>query len=606
MNLEIIDNKEKLQQILKSLPEQPGVYRFFDNKQNLLYIGKAKNIKKRVNSYFSHVDTSSGKIKLLVKKISDIQYIIVDNEYEALLLENTLIKEYQPRYNVMLKDDKTYPWICIKNEPFSRVFITRNYINDGSEYFGPYPSVKMIQTLFDLIRKLYHLRTCRFNLTPANIASGKFKVCLEYHIGNCSAPCVGKITQEEYNDSVMDIRNILKGNINLVTNHLKNLMNKYADELKFEKAQTIKDKLTLIEHYQGKSTVVNPAIHNVDVFNIITDENTAYVNFLKVVNGSVIQAYTLELLKKLDETPKELLQIAIVELRQRFNSSANEIIVPFPLNLTIPDITITVPQKGDKKHLLELSGNNVKHYILEKKKKQELVDPNRHSNRILEKLKQDLKMNLIPERIECFDNSNFQGDFPVAAMVCFVNAKPEKKEYRHFNIKTVKGPDDYASMEEVIYRRYKRLLEENLPLPQLIIIDGGKGQLHSAVKSLEKLNLKNKITVIGIAKKLEEIYFTDDPVPLYLDKKSESLKLIQRLRDEAHRFGIAHHRHKRDKGTLKTELTEIKGIGNKTAITLLQKFQSVKKIAEADTLSLENVVGKAKSKIIQDYFKNKY
>jgi len=374
--LEIIDNKENLQQILKSLPEQPGVYRFFDNKQNLLYIGKAKNIKKRVNSYFSHVDTSSGKIKLLVKKISDIQYIIVDNEYEALLLENTLIKEYQPRYNVMLKDDKTYPWICIKNEPFSRVFITRNYINDGSEYFGPYPSVKMIQTLFDLIRKLYHLRTCRFNLTPANIASGKFKVCLEYHIGNCSAPCVGKITQEEYNDSVMDIRNILKGNINLVTNHLKNLMNKYADELKFEKAQTIKDKLTLIEHYQGKSTVVNPAIHNVDVFNIITDENTAYVNFLKVVNGSVIQAYTLELLKKLDETPKELLQIAIVELRQRFNSSANEIIVPFPLNLTIPDITITVPQKGDKKHLLELSGNNVKHYILEKKKKQELVDPN--------------------------------------------------------------------------------------------------------------------------------------------------------------------------------------------------------------------------------------
>jgi excinuclease ABC subunit C len=601
--LELINNKKTLQEILNSLPNNPGVYRFFDNNHNILYIGKAKNLKKRVYSYFSNIKDLSGKIKVLVKKISSIEYIIVESEYEALLLENTLIKEYQPRYNVMLKDDKTYPWICIKKEPFPRVFITRNYIRDGSEYFGPYASVKMIQTLFELIRKLYQLRTCRLNLTQTNIDAKKFKVCLEYHIGNCLAPCIGNINNVDYYKLIDDIREILKGNIYSVTNHLKKLMATYSDSLEFEKAQIVKDKLILLERYKGKSTVVNPNIHNVDVFNIICDENSGYVNYLKVVNGSVVQAHTLELLKKLDETPKELLLIAIADLRKRFNSNSNEIIVPFELSLKLQNIFVTVPQRGDKKHLLDLSESNVRHYMFEKNKHKELADPNRHSNRILEKLKKDLKMPVLPERIECFDNSNFQGDFAVAAMVCFINGKPDKNEYRHFNIKSVEGPNDYASMEEVVYRRYKRRLDEKLPLPQLIIIDGGKGQLSSAIKSLEKLNLRGNITIIGIAKKLEEIYFPDDSIPLYIDKKSESLKLIQRLRDEAHRFGITHHRNKRDKSTLKTELTDIKSIGSKTAELLLKKFKSVKGIASADISDIEKIAGKAKALIISEYFK---
>lgn len=601
--MELINNKKTLQEILNSLPNNPGVYRFFDNNHNILYIGKAKNLKKRVYSYFSNTKDLSGKIKVLVKKISSIEYIIVESEYEALLLENTLIKEYQPRYNVMLKDDKTYPWICIKKEPFPRVFITRNYIRDGSEYFGPYASVKMIQTLFELIRKLYQLRTCRLNLTQTNIDAKKFKVCLEYHIGNCLAPCIGNINNVDYYKLIDDIREILKGNIYSVTNHLKKLMATYSDSLEFEKAQIVKDKLILLERYKGKSTVVNPNIHNVDVFNIICDENSGYVNYLKVVNGSVVQAHTLELLKKLDETPKELLLIAIADLRKRFNSNSNEIIVPFELSLKLQNIFVTVPQRGDKKHLLDLSESNVRHYMFEKNKHKELADPNRHSNRILEKLKKDLKMPVLPERIECFDNSNFQGDFAVAAMVCFINGKPDKNEYRHFNIKSVEGPNDYASMEEVVYRRYKRRLDEKLPLPQLIIIDGGKGQLSSAIKSLEKLNLRGNITIIGIAKKLEEIYFPDDSIPLYIDKKSESLKLIQRLRDEAHRFGITHHRNKRDKSTLKTELTDIEGIGSKTAELLLKKFKSVKGIASANISDIEKIAGKAKALIISEYFK---
>lgn len=601
--MELINNKKTLQEILNSLPNNPGVYRFFDNNHNILYIGKAKNLKKRVYSYFSHINDLSGKIKVLVKKISSIEYIIVESEYEALLLENTLIKEYQPRYNVMLKDDKTYPWICIKKEPFPRVFITRNYIRDGSEYFGPYASVKMIQTLFELIRKLYQLRTCRLNLTQTNIDAKKFKVCLEYHIGNCLAPCIGNINNVDYYKLIDDIREILKGNIYSVTNHLKKLMATYSKNLEFEKAQIVKDKLILLERYKGKSTVVNPNIHNVDVFNIICDENSGYVNYLKVVNGSVVQAHTLELLKKLDETPKELLLIAIADLRKRFNSNSNEIIVPFELSLKLQNIFVTVPQRGDKKHLLDLSESNVRHYMFEKNKHKELADPNRHSNRILEKLKKDLKMPVLPERIECFDNSNFQGDFAVAAMVCFINGKPDKNEYRHFNIKSVEGPNDYASMEEVVYRRYKRRLDEKLPLPQLIIIDGGKGQLSSAIKSLEKLNLRGNITIIGIAKKLEEIYFPDDSIPLYIDKKSESLKLIQRLRDEAHRFGITHHRNKRDKSTLKTELTDIEGIGSKTAELLLKKFKSVKAIASANISDIEKIAGKAKALIISEYFK---
>lgn len=600
--MELINNKEQLKKLLQGLPNNPGVYRFFDRKNNILYIGKAKNLKKRVSSYFTHEKDLSGKIRVLIRKISNIEFIIVETEYEALLLENTLIKEFQPRYNVMLKDDKTYPWICIKNEPFPRVIITRNYVRDGSEYFGPYASVKMIQTLYELIRKLYQLRTCRLNLSQTNIEADKFKVCLEYHIGNCLAPCIGKINIDDYNQSINDIREILKGNIFTVTNHLKKLMSFYSEQLKFEKAQIVKEKLILLERYKGKSTVVNPNIHNVDVFNIVTDENSGYVNFLKVVNGSVVQAHTLELLKKLDETNQELLLIAIADLRKRFNSNSEEIIVPFKINLTLPGIKVTVPQKGDKKHLLDLSESNVKHYLFEKKKNKDLVDPDRHSKRILETLKNDLRMPVLPERIECFDNSNFQGDFAVAAMVCFINGKPEKKEYRHFNIKTVKGPDDYASMEEIVFRRYKRMLDEKLDLPQLIIIDGGKGQLNSALKSLEKLGLRGRISIIGIAKKLEEIYFPGDSIPLYIDKKSESLKLIQRLRDEAHRFGITHHRNKRDKGTLKTELTDIKGVGLKTAELLLKKFKSVKKLSTANINEIEKVIGKAKAIIIHSHF----
>jgi len=593
---------EKLQTYIKGLPDKPGVYQFYDNHNKLLYVGKAKNLKKRVTSYFSRDLTSSGKTRLMVRKIVSIEIIIVESEFEALLLENTLIKEYQPRYNVMLKDDKTYPWICVKNEPFPRIIITRNYIRDGSEYFGPYASMRMIQTLFELIKQLYPLRSCKLNLSSSHIKSGKYKVCLEYHLGNCHAPCINKIGIEEYQNNIESIRQILKGNIYTVTSSLKAMMINYASAMEFEKAQIIKEKLELLERYKGKSTVVNPHIHNVDVFNIATDENSGYVNFLKVVNGSVVQAHTLELGKKLEETPEELLTMAVAELRLRYNSDAKEVILPFLLDLKIPGINFSVPQRGDKKKLLDLSERNVKHYMFEKRKNKELVNPERHSNRILEKLKSDLRMPVIPVRIECFDNSNTQGDYPVAAMVVFTNGKPDKKEYRHFNIKTVSGPDDYASMEEVVYRRYSRMLEENNPLPQLIIVDGGKGQLHSAMNSLERTGLRGKISIIGIAKKLEEIYFPDDSVPLYLDKKSESLRLIQRLRDEAHRFGITHHRKRREKGTIKTELTEIKGIGDATALQLLKKFKSVKSIKESSLEELQNELGSVKGKIVFEHF----
>lgn len=587
------------------MPDNPGVYQYYDADGKIIYVGKAKNLKKRVSSYFNKDQSENGKTKILVKKIVDIKFIIVDTELDALLLENNLIKKYQPRYNVLLKDDKTYPWICIKNERFPRVFSTRNIVKDGSLYFGPYASVKVMHTVLDLIKQLFKLRNCNFNLSTENVKAKKFKVCLEYHIGNCKAPCIGNESEEEYNQTISNIKEITKGNISTVSKHLKTLLNQHVEKLEFEKAHVIKEKIDALEKFQSKSTVVSPTITNVDVFSITSDEKTAYVNFLKVVNGSIIQGHTIELKKKLDESNQELLALSIVELRERFHSDAKEVIVPFEIETEFPGIEFTVPQRGDKKHLLELSERNVNYYKREKIKQENLIDPERHTKRILEQMKKDLRLTEEPRHIECFDNSNFQGAYPVAAMTVFKDCKPSKKDYRHFNIKTVEGPDDFASMEEIIYRRYKRVLEENQSMPQLIVIDGGKGQLSSALESLDKLGLKGKVAIIGIAKKLEEIYFPGDSIPLYLDKRSESLKIIQQIRDEAHRFGITHHRNKRDKGTLKTELTEIKGISDTTAQKLLSHFKSVKKVKEATEEEIASVVGKSKAKTITDYYKQK-
>lgn len=589
---------------VKVLPDKPGIYQFLNSEGTIIYVGKAKSLKKRVASYFNKDKSNSGKISVMVKKITGISHMVVDSELDALLLENNLIKKYQPRYNVLLKDDKTFPWICIKNEPFPRIFSTRNLIDDGSEYFGPYASGKMMHTVLDLIRSLYPLRNCKHNLSKKNIEIGKFKVCLEYHIGNCLGPCVGYQSEEDYNSSIQDIREIIKGNISTIIKELKRLMMKHAATFEFEKAQIIKDKLELLENYKSKSTVVNPRIHNVDVYSIITDEKSGYVNFLRVVNGAIVQAHTLELKKKLDETPDELLSIAITDLRQRFGDSSKEILLPFRPDQEFPGVKVTIPRRGDKMQLLELSERNAKYYKIEKYKKKELTDPERHTRRILETMKKDLRMKVQPEHIECFDNSNLQGDYPVAAMVCFKNARPAKKEYRHFNIRTVKGPDDFASMEEIIERRYKRLLDEKKPLPQLIVIDGGKGQLSSALKSLEKLGLRGEITIIGIAKKLEEIYYPGDTLPMFLDKTSETLRVIRHLRDEAHRFGITHHRKRMEKGTIKSELTGIDSIGFNTAQKLLWKFKSVKKIREANMEELAAVIGKAKAGVVYKYFHN--
>ncbi|MES2141079.1 MAG: excinuclease ABC subunit UvrC [Bacteroidota bacterium] len=592
-----MERSELIQNILRTLPDNPGVYQYYDVDGKIIYVGKAKNLKKRVLSYFKD-QHDSGKTMVLVKKIVDIKYIIVDTEIDALLLENNLIKKYQPRYNVLLKDDKTYPWICIKKEPFPRVFTTRIVVKDGSTYFGPYASGRVMHMVLDLIKQLYKLRNCNLKLDDKSIAANKFKVCLEYHIGNCKAPCVGKETEEDYDQTISEIKEIIKGNINTVSRHLKILLQQYIEKMEFENAQLIKEKIDLLEKFQSKSTVVSPTINNVDVFSIVSDEKSGYVNFLKVMNGAIIQGHTIELKKKLDESDEELLTLAIAELRDRFNSDSKEIIVPFAIDTEFPNIEFTIPQRGDKKHLLELSERNVEYYKREKIKQESLVDPERHTKRILEQMKKDLHLSEEPRHIECFDNSNFQGAYPVAAMTVFKDAKPSKKDYRHFNIKTVEGPDDFASMEEVIYRRYKRVLEEKQPLPQLIVVDGGKGQLSSAIESLEKLGLRGKVGIIGIAKKLEEIYFPDDSIPMYLDKRSETLKIIQQIRDEAHRFGITHHRSKRDKGTLKTELTEIKGISTTTAQKLLAHFKSVKNIKEAEEQQLVEVIGNAKGKLV--------
>ena len=591
-----------LKTLAKQLPPKPGVYRFLDKQGKIIYIGKAKHLRKRVNSYFTG-KKKTGKLQMMISKIADIQHIVVDTELDALLLENNLIKKYQPRYNILLKDDKTYPWICIKKEPFPRVFSTRHLIRDGSEYFGPYPNGKLLRTLLDLIRELYTLRTCKHSLTEKNIAKGKFDICLEYHIKKCKAPCVGKQTEEDYLKDVQAVRKILKGKIHTVIKDLTQLMYDYAEEQAYEKAQMIKEKIQALEKYYSRSMIVSPKLGDMDVISLVSNEKSAFVNYLRIVQGAIIQTHTVELSKRLNETDEELLNFALVEMRQRFESVSKEVVMPFEID-TLLDIKMVVPKIGERKKLLELSLRNAKHFMLDQAKRKELIDPERHRKRVLKTLQKDLRLKDYPRRIECFDNSNIQGHHPVAAMVCFVDGRPAKKEYRHFNIKTVVGPDDYASMEEVVFRRYKRLLEEKKELPQLIVIDGGKGQLNAALKSLKKLNLDTKIPVLGIAKRLEELYFPGDSLPLYLDKKSESLRLLQQLRDEAHRFGITHHRNKRSKAAIKSGLNDIPGIGDKTVRRLLEKYGSVKRIKQCTLEELESVAGKYKAKILWSYFAN--
>ena len=588
---------------LKTLPESPGIYQYYDKESKLLYVGKAKNLKKRVTSYFTKTH-DSGRIRVLVKNIASIEHIVVKTEKDALLLENNLIKKYKPKYNVMLRDDKTYPWLVIKKERFPRIFLTRTVIKDGSEYFGPYTSVKTVKILLDLIKDVYPIRTCKYDLSKEKINAGKYKVCLEYHLGNCLGPCEGLQSEKDYNNSVKEIRNIIKGNFKDSVKRLNDSMMQYASEMEFEKAQKIKEKLDRLSSYQAKSTVVNPTINNVDVFSIISDANYAYANFLKLSNGNIIQSHTTEIKKKLEETDQELLELFITEIRQRFNSTSPEIYVPFSVDVG-EDIKVTIPKLGDKKRIVELSERNAKYYKLEQLKQIKIVDPDRHTKRIMAQMKADLRLSEEPRHIECFDNSNIQGSNPVAACVVFKDGKPSKNDYRHYNIKTVEGPDDFASMEEVVYRRYKRLLSEDESLPQLIVIDGGKGQLSSALKSLEVLGLRGKIAIIGIAKRLEEIYYPEDKVPLYLDKKSETLKIIQHLRNEAHRFGITFHRNKRSKSAIQSELEEIPNVGKQTITTLLRKFKSAKRVREASVEELEEVVGKARAKQIVDYYQPK-
>jgi excinuclease ABC subunit C len=539
---------------------------------------------------------------LLVNKIADVKHIVVDSESDALLLENNLIKKLQPRYNVLLKDDKTFPWICVKNEAYPRIFLTRNIVQDGSIYFGPYTSVVVVKTVLELARQLFPLRNCSLNLSQENIRNGKFKVCLEYHLGNCKAPCVGLQVEEDYEEAVEQIKKILGGSRKQVSFYLKGLMRKYAKEFKYEEAQAIKEKLEVLEKYRSKSTIVNPKIKNVDVFSLVEEKEYAIVNYLRVIEGAIIQAHTVELKKKMDEEPSKLLEFAIIDIRQKTKSDAKEILVPFSMDMPLEDIRFVVPQRGDKKQLLDLSERNAKHYKIERNRKLEISTAKSGSDRIIERVKKDLRLKLLPKHIECFDNSNVQGANPVAACVVFRNAKPRKSEYRHYHIKTVSGPDDYASMEEIIYRRYSRLLKEEKQLPQLIIIDGGKGQLNAAVKSLDKLGLRGRMAVIGVAKKLEEIYFPGDKIPLYIDKNSESLKLIQNLRNEAHRFGITFHRKQRSKAMTSSELDGIKGIGEKTRELLLSKLSSVDAIKSADIESLTALVGKSKAQIIKNYF----
>ena len=594
-------NNPTLELQIQTLPDGPGVYQYYDAAGKILYVGKAKNLKKRVSSYFNKIH-DTAKTNVLVKKIVTIKHIVVPTETDALLLENNLIKTLMPRYNVLLRDDKSYPWICIKKEPFSRIFSTRRLIKDGSEYFGPYTSFKTVSTILELIKELYPLRTCNYDLSKSNIESGKFKVCLEYHIGNCKGPCEGYESLENYQKQVDAIREILKGNFKESMKDFKKVMTDLASKMQFEEAQKIKEKIEILENYQSRSTIINPKITNIDVFSIVSDEAAAFVNFLQISHGSIIRSHTMEIKKKLDETDEELLELAIIELRERFQLLSREIIVPFEVEVG-ENIKVTVPQLGDKKQILDLSIRNAKFYRIEQLKQLQIVDPERHSNRIMAQMQKDLRLPVEPRHIECFDNSNIQGTNPVAACVVFKDGKPSKKDYRHFNIKTVEGPDDFASMTEVVYRRYKRLLDENEPLPQLIIIDGGKGQLSSALKSIDELGLRGKITIIGIAKRLEELFYPGDSIPLYLDKKSETLKVIQQLRNEAHRFGITHHRDKRSKSALNSSIESIPGIGEKTMLALIQHFKSVKRLKLATEKEISDVIGVSKAKKITDFYK---
>ncbi len=594
-------NNPTLELQIQTLPDGPGVYQYYDKEGKILYVGKAKNLKKRVSSYFNKVH-DTAKTNVLVKKIVTIKHIVVPTETDALLLENNLIKTLQPRYNVLLRDDKSYPWICIKKEPFSRIFPTRRMVKDGSEYFGPYTSFKTVSTILELIKELYPLRTCNYDLSQSNIENHKFKVCLEYHIGNCKGPCEGHEALENYQKQVDAIREILKGNFKESMKDFRKVMTDLATNMHFEEAQKIKEKIEILENYQSRSTIINPKITNIDVFSIVSDESAAFVNFLQISHGSIIRSHTMEIKKKLDETDEELLELAIIELRERFQLLSREIIVPFEVEVG-ENIKVTVPQLGDKKQILDLSIRNAKFYRIEQLKQLQIVDPDRHANRIMAQMQKDLRLPVEPRHIECFDNSNIQGTNPVAACVVFKDGKPSKKDYRHFNIKTVEGPDDFASMTEVVYRRYKRLLDENEPLPQLIIIDGGKGQLSSALKSIDELGLRGKITIIGIAKRLEELFYPGDSIPLYLDKKSETLKVIQQLRNEAHRFGITHHRDKRSKAALNSSIESIPGIGEKTMLTLIQHFKSVKRLKLATEKEISDVIGISKAKKITDFYK---
>ena len=585
------DNIEIRAQI-KVLPDKPGVYQFSDEADKIIYVGKAKSLKKRVSSYFNKQQYESAKLRILVKRIRKIHHIVVDSEADALLLENNLIKKLQPRYNINLKDDKTFPWICIKNEEFPRVFSTRKLIKDGSKYYGPYTSAHTVRTLLELIRELYPLRTCKHKLSQENIAKKKFKLCLEYHLGNCLGPCEGLQTEEDYRNSIENIHHILKGNLSDVISYLKEMMNNYAREFKFEEAEKLKQKILLLEKFQLKSTVVSNTIKNLDVFSYKERDNSGFVNYLKVHNGSIIQTHSIELKKKLDESKEEVLLFAIIEIRQRLSSNSKEIVVPFSVDAKIPGTDFLIPKRGDKKKLLDLSMRNATYFMLENQKQKQNLKPLKSLERKLETLKKDLHLNSLPKHIECFDNSNIQGSNPVAACVVFRNLSPSKKEYRHYNIKTVTGPDDFASMTEVVGRRYRRLMLEKSSLPDLIVIDGGKGQLSASVKSLEELGIRGQVPIIGIAKKLEEIYFPDDPVPLYLDKNSESLKVIQLLRNEAHRFGINFHRQKRSGSMLESELEKIPGVGEKTISDLISVFGSVENLKKAPKKDIIKIIGK--------------
>ena len=586
---------------LKSLPNSPGIYQYFDETGTIIYVGKAKNLKKRVSSYFNK-NQENGKTRVLVRKITDIQYIVVDTEYDALLLENSLIKKYQPKYNIQLKDDKTYPWICIKKEPFPRVFSTRRLVRDGSKYFGPYPSVKVLNTLLTLLKELYPLRNCSFDLSKQKIEERRYKVCLEYHIGNCKGPCEAKQTESQYQIYITQIENIVKGNLNSVVQVLKNIMQEYATNFQYELAHEIKQKIDIIEQYKAKSTIVSPTIHEVDILTIVDDDKSAFINYLVISNGTIIHGYTTEVKKKLDETPEEIIGFVLPELRERFESQSKEVLLENSIDLKIEGIQFSVPQKGDKKHLVDLSIRNGKFYKLEKLKKEKIVNPERHTERILEQIKKDFRLKDLPVHIECFDNSNIQGTNPVSACVVFKNGKPSKQDYRHFNVKTVEGPNDFATMEEAVYRRYKRMLDEEQTLPQLIVIDGGKGQLSSALTALEKLELRGKVAIVGIAKRLEEIFFPGDSLPIYLDKRSESLKVIQFLRNEAHRFGITHHRNRRSKSAIDSEIGEIEGIGPKTQEILMKTFKTVSAIKKLELKQLEEAIGFSKAKIVWNYF----